>query len=135
VNNYLQTIVSMKQTLSLAALSGMLAVALGAFGAHVLKGIISFEMLEVYKTGVQYQFYHTFALLAVGVLMYFNPSKVLKWSAYLFIAGIVLFSGSLYVLAISGIKAVGIITPFGGIVWIVAWMLLIIHCQKYLSSK
>jgi len=125
----------MKQTLSLAALSGMLAVALGAFGAHVLKGIISFEMLEVYKTGVQYQFYHTFALLAVGVLMYFNPSKVLKWSAYLFIAGIVLFSGSLYVLAISGIKAVGIITPFGGIVWIVAWMLLIIHCQKYLSSK
>ena len=125
----------MKQTLSLAALSGMLAVALGAFGAHVLKGIISFEMLEVYKTGVQYQFYHTFALLAVGVLMYFNPSKVLKWSAYLFLAGIVLFSGSLYVLAISGIKAVGIITPFGGIVWIVAWMLLIIHCQKYLSSK
>ena len=125
----------MKQTLSLAALSGMLAVALGAFGAHVLKGIISFEMLEVYKTGVQYQFYHTFALLAVGVLMYFNPSKVLKWSAYLFIAGIVLFSGSLYVLAISGIKAVGIITPFGGIVWIIAWLLLIIHCQKYLSSK
>jgi len=125
----------MKQTLSLAALSGMLAVALGAFGAHVLKGIISFEMLEVYKTGVQYQFYHTFALLAVGVLMYFNPSKVLKWSAYLFLAGIVLFSGSLYVLAISGIKAVGIITPFGGIVWIIAWLLLIIHCQKYLSSK
>lgn len=125
----------MKQTLSLAALSGMLAVALGAFGAHVLKGIISFEMLEVYKTGVQYQFYHTFALLAVGVLMYFNPSKVLKWSAYLFLAGIVLFSGSLYVLAISGIKVVGIITPFGGIVWIVAWLLLIIHCQKYLSSK
>jgi len=125
----------MKQTLSLAALSGMLAVALGAFGAHVLKGIISFEMLEVYKTGVQYQFYHTFALLTVGVLMYFNPSKVLKWSAYLFLAGIVLFSGSLYVLAISGIKAVGIITPFGGIVWIVAWLLLIIHCQKYLSSK
>jgi len=125
----------MKQTLSLAALSGMLAVALGAFGAHVLKGIISFEMLEVYKTGVQYQFYHTFALLAVGVLMYFNPSKALKWSAYLFIAGIVLFSGSLYVLAVSGIKAVGIITPFGGIVWIVAWLLLIIHCQKYLSSK
>ena len=125
----------MKQTLSLAALSGMLAVALGAFGAHVLKGIISFEMLEVYKTGVQYQFYHTFALLAVGVLMYFNPSKVLKWSAYLFIAGIVLSSGSLYVLAVSGIKAVGIITPFGGIVWILAWLLLIIHCQKYLSSK
>lgn len=125
----------MKQTLSMAALSGMLAVALGAFGAHVLKGIISFEMLEVYKTGVQYQFYHTFALLAVGVLMYFNPSKVLKWAACLFIAGIVLFSGSLYVLAFSSIKVVGIITPFGGIVWIVAWLLLIIHCQKYLSSK
>ena len=125
----------MKKVLSIAAISGLLAVALGAFGAHGLKAIISPEMLEVYKTGVQYQFYHTFALLAVGILMNFNQSKALEWSAYLFITGMILFSGSLYVLAISGIKALGVITPFGGITWIAAWFLLFVHCRQLTSSK
>ena len=125
----------MKTVLSVAALSGLLAVALGAFGAHGLKAIISSEMLEVYKTGVQYQFYHTFALLAAGILMNFNQSKALKWSATLFMIGIILFSGSLYVLAISGVKAFGFITPFGGITWIAAWFLLFVHCRKLTSSK
>ncbi|HZK93472.1 MAG TPA: DUF423 domain-containing protein [Prolixibacteraceae bacterium] len=125
----------MKTVLSVAAISGLLAVALGAFGAHGLKAIISSEMLEVYKTGVQYQFYHTFALLAVGILMNFNQSNALKWSATLFMIGIILFSGSLYVLAISGVKGFGIITPFGGITWIAAWILLFVHCRKLTSSK
>ncbi len=125
----------MKKTLMLAAISGMLAVILGAIGAHVLKNIISSEMLDAYKTGVQYQFYHTFALLAVGILMQFNSSKALYWSAYLFATGIVLFSGSLYVMAISGIKALGIITPLGGIIWIAAWILLAVHCIKSIPSK
>lgn len=125
----------MKIVLTVAAVSGLLAVILGAFGAHVLKGIISPEMLETYKTGVQYQFYHTFALLAAGILMNFNRSKALKWSAYLFILGMILFSGSLYVLAISGLKVLGIITPFGGITWIAAWILLIIHCSKLADMK
>jgi len=125
----------MKTILSVAAISGLLAVALGAFGAHGLKSIITPEMLEVYKTGVQYQFYHTFALLAVGILMNFNQSKALKWSATLFMIGIVLFSGSLYVLAISDIKALGIITPFGGITWIAAWILLFVHCRKLTSAR
>ena len=125
----------MKLVLSVAALSGLLAVALGAFGAHGLKAIISPEMLEVYKTGIQYQFYHTFALLAVGILMNFNQSKALKWSAYLFMTGIILFSGSLYVLAISGVKVLGMITPFGGITWIAAWILLFVHCRKLTASK
>ncbi len=125
----------MKVVLTVAAISGLLAVILGAFGAHVMKGIISPEMLEVYKTGVQYQFYHTFALLAVGILMNFNPSKTLKWSAYLFMTGILLFSGSLYVLAISGVKVLGIITPFGGITWIAAWILLFVQCSKLTASK
>jgi len=123
----------MKSILTIAAISGLLAVALGAFGAHGLKGIISPEMLETYKTGVQYQFYHTFALLTVGLLMNFNPSKALKWSAYLFMIGMVLFSGSLYALAISGVKALGMITPLGGIAWIAAWFLLIVHCRKSIS--
>ena len=125
----------MKNTLTIAAISGMLAVILGAFGAHILKGMISPEMLEVYKTGIQYHFYHTFALLAVGILMYFNSSKALKWSALLFTTGIILFSGSLYALAISGIKLLGIITPFGGMIWIVAWILLAVHCTRIIQLK
>jgi uncharacterized membrane protein YgdD (TMEM256/DUF423 family) len=120
----------MKRVLTIAAISGMLAVVLGAFGAHSLKKIISPEMLEVYKTGVQYQFYHTFALFTVGILIHFNPSKTLKWSANLFMIGIVLFSGSLYALATSGIKILGIITPFGGVAFIAGWILLAMHCQK-----
>jgi uncharacterized membrane protein YgdD (TMEM256/DUF423 family) len=125
----------MKSILTIAAISGLLAVVLGAFGAHALKKMISPEMLEVYKTGVQYQFYHTFALLAVGVLMHFNTSKALQWSGYLFVVGILLFSGSLYVMTITGIKALGIITPFGGTVWIAAWFLLMVHCRKLTNSK
>ncbi len=125
----------MKSILTIAAISGLLAVVLGAFGAHALKKMISPEMLEVYKTGVQYQFYHTFALLAVGVLMHFNTSKALQWSGYLFVVGILLFSGSLYVMTITGIKTLGIITPFGGTVWIVAWFLLMVHCRKLTNSK
>jgi uncharacterized membrane protein YgdD (TMEM256/DUF423 family) len=125
----------MKSILTIAALSGLLAVVLGAFGAHALKKMISLEMLEVYKTGVQYQFYHTFALLAVGILMHFNTSKALKWSGYLFVVGILLFSGSLYVMTITGIKALGIITPFGGTVWIAAWFLLMVHGRKLTNSK
>jgi len=125
----------MKVVLTIAAISGLLAVIFGAFGAHVLKGILSPEMLETYKTGVQYQFYHTFALLAVGILMNFNQSKALIWSATLFMIGMILFSGSLYVLAISGVKALGIITPFGGVTWIAAWILLFVHCRKLTASK
>jgi uncharacterized membrane protein YgdD (TMEM256/DUF423 family) len=121
----------MKSILTIAAISGLLAVVLGAFGAHALKKMISPEMLEVYKTGVQYQFYHTFALLAVGILMHFNTSKALQWSGYLFVLGILLFSGSLYVMTITDIKGLGIITPFGGTVWIVAWFLLMVHCRKF----
>jgi uncharacterized membrane protein YgdD (TMEM256/DUF423 family) len=129
----------LKQILTITAISGALAVVLGAFGAHGLKKIISPEMLEVYKTGVQYQFYHTFSLLAVGILMQFRQSKALNWSAYFFIAGIVLFSGSLYALAISGIKVLGAITPIGGVAFIAGWILLAIHCpkskQQYFSQK
>lgn len=125
----------MKQIFVTAAISGMLAVALGAFGAHILKKMITPDMLEVYKTGVQYHFYHTFALLVTGILLHLQPSKSLKTAAYLFMAGIVLFSGSLYALAITGIKALGIITPFGGLAWLIAWLLLAIHFGKKTSTK
>ena len=120
----------MKRILTIAAISGMTAVMLGAFAAHALKKIITPEMLEVFKTGVQYQFYHTFALLAVGILMHFGESKALKASANLFLTGIILFSGSLYALAITGIKPLGIITPFGGVAFIAGWVMLLVHIRK-----
>jgi len=120
----------MKRILIVAALSGALAVMLGAFGAHGLKKVIIPDMLEVFKTGVQYQFYHTFALLAVGLFMQTGKSKALKWAGYLFIAGIVLFSGSLYVLAISGIKMLGAITPVGGVAFIAGWIAFAMHFRK-----
>ena len=125
----------MKTMLKIATISGMLAVILGAFGAHVLKGIIDPEMLEVYKTGVQYQFYHTFALFVTAILMKFSETKVLKWSAYFFVVGLILFSGSLYLLAVTGIKILGIITPFGGMTWIAAWILLFVHCSRSTGLK
>jgi len=120
----------MKRILIVAALSGALAVMLGAFGAHGLKKVIIPDMLEVFKTGVQYQFYHTFALLAVGLFMQTGKSKALKWAGYLFITGIVLFSGSLYVLAISGIKMLGAITPVGGVAFIAGWIAFAMHFRK-----
>jgi uncharacterized membrane protein YgdD (TMEM256/DUF423 family) len=125
----------MKSVITVASISGLLAVIVGAFGAHILKGIISPEMLDSYKTGVQYQFYHTFALLYVGILMNFKQTKALKWSGYLFMTGILLFSGSLYAMAISGVKALGLITPLGGTIWILAWILLIVHCTELTSTK
>ena len=125
----------MKLFLVLSAISGALAVLLGAFGAHLLKQTITPESLEVYKTGVQYHFYHTFALLAVGIIGRQYPSAILKWSGYLFIAGIVIFSGFLYLLAITGIKALGLIVPIGGLSLVAAWICLLIHCLKIKSRN
>ena len=117
----------MKLFITAGAISGALAVLLGAFGAHLLKHMISPEMIEVYKTGIQYQFYHTFALLITGILMKFNPTQTLKWSGYLFIAGIIIFSGFLYLLAITGIKTLGMIVPIGGLMFVAGWICLLVH--------
>jgi len=107
-----------------------LAVAIGAFGAHGLKSQLSAEMLQTYKTGVEYHFYHALGLLLIGVLAISFPSSHLKWSAILLSVGIILFSGSLYVLAISGIKWLGAITPLGGLSFIAGWILLFIAVWK-----
>ena len=114
-----------KNYLVAAALSGFIAVALGAFGAHGLKQRLSADLLAVFQTGVQYHFYHTFALLAVGLLMLHMPANgSLRWSGILFIVGIVVFSGSLYVLSLTGVRWLGAITPLGGVAFLVAWLLL-----------
>ncbi len=107
-----------------------LAVAIGAFGAHGLKSHLSGDMLQTWKTGVEYHFYHALGLLLVGVLSLSMPSGLLNWSAILLAAGIILFSGSLYVLAITGIKWLGAITPFGGLSFIAGWILLFIAVWK-----
>jgi len=114
-----------KTYLLIAALNGFIAVALGAFGAHGLKQRLSADMLAVYQTGVQYHFYHTFALLAVALLLLHLPlNNSLRWSGILFAVGIVIFSGSLYVLSITGIRWLGAITPLGGVAFLAGWLLL-----------
>lgn len=111
--------------LKLAALSGFLAVAFGAFGAHGLKLYLSSDMLVVYQTAVHYQFIHTLALLVVAILMFQFPQVgLLMWAGLAFIAGIIIFSGSLYLLSLSGIKWLGAITPIGGLGFLVGWFLL-----------
>ena len=121
-----------KTLLRIAAFSGALSVALGAFGAHGLKKIASPEMVTAFETGVRYQFYHTFALLALALLSEKLPARKLKWTAACFIAGIVLFSGSLYLLTALhathtvGLTGIGVLTPVGGVFFIVGWLLLLI---------
>lgn len=107
-----------------------LAVVVGAFGAHGLKSHLSTEMLATWKTGVEYHFYHALGLLLIGFLAYAVPEIQLKWSAIFLSVGILLFSGSLYVLALSGIKWLGAITPIGGICFIAGWVMLFIEVWK-----
>jgi uncharacterized membrane protein YgdD (TMEM256/DUF423 family) len=108
-----------------ASISGFLAVAIGAFGAHGLKQKISEEMMAVYQTGVQYHFYHTLALLGVGILLQqFPHSLALKVSGWGMLIGMLVFSGSLYLLVLSGTRWLGAITPIGGLALLVAWLAL-----------
>ena len=121
----------MRKTILMTA-SAMLALAVGfgAFGAHALKSQISAEMMQVFKTGVEYHFYHALGLLFIGIIPDFLTSRFLNWSAILITAGIILFSGSLYILAITGIKWLGAITPLGGIGFILGWTLLFVAVLK-----
>ena len=113
-----------KVFLILGSVNAALVVLLGAFGAHALKARLSAEMLAVYQTGVHYHLFHALGLLAVGLAALQIPdSTYLRWSGWLMLAGIVLFSGSLYLLSVGGLRWLGMITPFGGVAFIVAWML------------
>ncbi|MGF9892711.1 DUF423 domain-containing protein [Priestia megaterium] len=123
----------MKLFLIIGAINAMLAVALGAFGAHGLEGKISEKYLEVWKTGVQYQMFHAMGLFVIAFLLSkFPQSSLLTASGWIMFAGIVLFSGSLYVLSTSGIKVLGAITPLGGVAFIVAWILMVVAAVKWL---
>jgi len=121
-----------KAIIMIAAAFLALAVAFGAFGAHALKEQLSAEMLQTWKTAVDYHFYHALGLLLIGVLSFYMPSSMLKWSAILLVAGVVLFSGSLYAMALSGIRWLGAITPIGGLSFIAGWIVLLLAAWKKL---
>ncbi|MBS4177998.1 DUF423 domain-containing protein [Lederbergia citrea] len=123
----------MKAFIIFGAINALLAVGLGAFGAHALEGKLEPKYLEVWKTGVTYQMFHALGLIAIGILVGNVPaSSLLSWSGWLMLTGIILFSGSLYILSISGIKVLGAITPLGGVAFLISWLLLIIFAVKHL---
>ncbi|MGG4127560.1 DUF423 domain-containing protein [Paenibacillus illinoisensis] len=110
--------------MTVGAVMTMLSVAIGAFGAHMLKEKIGADAIAVYETGVQYHMIHALALLIVGLTAgHLGVSSKLKWAARLLFIGIIVFSGSLYVLSITGIKVLGAITPIGGVAFIAGWLL------------
>lgn len=109
---------------ALGCLSAFTAVALGAFGAHALKARLDAPLLAVFETAVRYQMTHALALLAVGWACTRWPGSVLTASGWLFVAGTVLFSGSLYGLSLAGVRWLGAITPLGGVAWLAAWLCL-----------
>ena len=121
----------------IASVLGALSVALGAFAAHGLKKIVPPDTVTTFETGVRYQFYHTFALLITALLLQRMQGQSLVWAGYCFIIGIVLFSGSLYVLTALkatetvGLNGIGIITPFGGLFFIAGWVLMLFAAIKY----
>ena len=115
----------MDRTFLLAgAVAGLIAVGFGAFGAHGLRGRLTPEMLAVFETGVRYHMYHALALLLTAALVPRMPGKAIVAAGWFFIAGILLFSGSLYMLAVTGITVLGAITPIGGVAFLAGWALL-----------
>lgn len=125
-----------KTQLQLAALFAFTAVALGAFAAHGLKAVVAPEQLTTFETGVRYQFYHAFALMGLGLLSRQNDNRYYRWAGWAFVAGIICFSGSLYllscreVLGISSWKWLGPVTPLGGLMFLGGWCLLLLGIRS-----
>jgi uncharacterized membrane protein YgdD (TMEM256/DUF423 family) len=112
--------------LLVGALAGFIGVAFGAFAAHALRSRLSPEMLGVFETGVRYQMYHAFAILIVALAAVRLDGWLVRGAGWAFTAGIVLFSGSLYALALTGVTILGAITPVGGLAFLIGWLLLIV---------
>ena len=115
---------------ALGAMLAMVGVAAGAFGAHALKSRLTPDMLAVFEVGVRYQLVHALALLAVAWAITRWPGRAVLYAGALFIAGIVLFSGSLYLLALTGERSLGAITPFGGVAFLAGWA-----CLAWAASR
>ncbi|WP_434627359.1 DUF423 domain-containing protein [Pseudomonas sp. Z1-29] len=114
----------LRSFLMLAAFFGFTGVALGAFAAHGLKSRLSADYLAIFHTGVTYQLVHTLALFGVALLATHIPGRIVTWAGISFVIGILLFSGSLYLLTLTGISKLGIITPFGGAAFLLGWLFL-----------
>ncbi len=112
-------------------LMGAFSVIIGAFGAHALKAILQASgRIDTFETAVKYQFYHAFALILVGIIMFHLKHQLFNYAGYSFIIGTIIFSGSLYILCITGITKFGMITPIGGLIMIVGWILLMFGIIK-----
>ena len=116
--------------LALGAANAFLAVAAGAFGAHGLKARLTPDLLAVFETGARYHMYHALGLLAVGLFAMHRPSGMITASGWAMLAGIVIFSGSLYALSLSGVRVLGAITPIGGVAFLAGWVLFAIAAQR-----
>lgn len=116
--------------LTIGALSAGLSVAAGAFGAHALRARVEPRLLEVFETGARYQMYHALALLAVAFVAGRAPSSMSTAAGWLFVAGTLLFSGSLYAMTFTGIRALGAITPIGGMCFIAGWVCLALAARS-----
>lgn len=124
----------MRLFILIGIVNGFLAVALGAFGAHGLEGKVSGDMLGIWEKAVTYQMFHTVALLVTGLLISKIQSNGIVWAGWLFLVGILLFSGSLYLYSTTGVKSLAMITPFGGLTFLTAWVLLGYAVVKHLPS-
>ena len=116
--------------LLLSACAGFTGVALGAFAAHGLKNQLTPAYLSVFQTGAHYQLIHALALFGVGLLVMLRPTPLINCAGALFALGIILFSGSLYALTLSGISALGVVTPFGGLAFLAGWLCLGVAAWK-----
>jgi len=114
----------------IGALSGAIGVAAGAFGAHALKARVEPRMLEVFETGARYQMYHAIAMLAAAWIVTRFPGSLANASGWLFLAGTVLFSGSLYAMTLTGVRALGAITPLGGVCFIAGWVCIALAAMR-----
>ncbi len=129
-----------KGLLRTGAITALLAVALGAFGAHGLKKLVEPESVAVFDTGVRYQVYHAIAILITGILFHHFPNKKILYAGYFFLAGIILFSGSLYLLTffkaqgVVGMSGIGIITPIGGLMFLTGWLLMVLGISRSESA-
>ncbi|MDG5471101.1 DUF423 domain-containing protein [Jeotgalibacillus sp. ET6] len=121
----------MKLFIIIGAINALLSVGLGAFGAHALEGRVEAKYLDTWNTAVQYQMFHATGILIIGILMGTLPATgLLSWAGWLMLVGILVFSGSLYVLSLSGISVLGAITPIGGVAFLAAWICLIAAAVK-----
>lgn len=120
----------MRIWLVIAALNGFISVAAGAFGAHALKSRLSADLLATFETGARYQMFHALALIGVAWLASIRPGPLTTGAGIAFTVGIVLFTGSLYTLALSGIRAFGAVTPFGGLGFLTGWALLVVAALR-----